>query len=64
MDKKELRELHSMLLDIGEDLMRLGTDEVMKVPAYNQAMEKIDAAVSIVYRHLTEASTRSPKKVK
>ena len=43
MNKKELQELHSLLLDIGEDLMELGTHEVMKIPAYNQAMEKIDA---------------------
>ena len=59
MEKKQVHELHSLLLLIGEDLMELGTDEVMKVPAYSQAMEKIDAAVLIVWRHLTSRRSRA-----
>ena len=56
------RDIHSLFLSIGENLMAIGTKRNMTQDWYKMVEKKIDHGVDIAYRNLTPESSRGATK--
>ena len=49
-DKSDWREVHELFLEIGEDLMSIGTHSIMSEDWYAMVEKKIDHGITLAYR--------------